>query len=273
MLRGTGRRPPRPRPGRHPERVLQRTPRDPAPAAGAGALPDPAHDRGRPRGRRADRGRPARDARGRARVRPRHPGPGPAQRQPGHPRPRQHPPRDQALSQILRTIEVAREAGVPIAPVQHEMPEGAPVFASGTPGWELHSDIEATLPEGTKRITKNYASIFDDTDALACLKENSVDTVTLVGFMTNNCVIGSAVGAEPLGITAEVLSDATGAISIGNEAGSVAAQQVHETLMAVLNSNLAAVATTDAWAEAVRSGSALQGSDLGSSAMQGRSEH
>ena len=185
----------------------------------------------------------------------------------------QHPPRDQALSQILRTIEVAREAGVPIAAVQHEMPEGAPVFASGTPGWELHSDIEATLPEGTKRITKNYASIFDDTDALAWLKENSVDTVTLVGFMTNNCVIGSAVGAEPLGITAEVLSDATGAISIANEAGSVAAQQVHETLMAVLNSNLAAVATTDAWAEAVRSGSALQGSDLGSSAMQGRSEH
>src|SRR5699024_7907841 len=185
----------------------------------------------------------------------------------------QHPPRDQALAQILRAIDVAREAGVPIAAVQHEMPEGAPVFVSGTPGWELHSDFEAALPEGTKRFTKNYASIFDDTDALAWLKENSVDTVTLVGFMTNNCVIGSAVGAEPLGITAEVLSDATGAISIANEAGSVAAQQVHETLMAVLNSNLATVATTDAWAEAVRSGSALQGSDLGSSAMQGRSEH
>jgi hypothetical protein len=43
--------------------------------------------------------------------------------------------------------------------------------------------------------------------------------------------------------------------------------------MAVLNSNLAAVATTDAWAEAVSSGAELTGSDLGSSAMQGRAEH
>ena len=34
-----------------------------------------------------------------------------------------------------------------------------------------------------------------------------------------------------------------------------------------------AVATTDAWVESVSSGAELTGSDLGSSAMQGRAEH
>lgn len=185
----------------------------------------------------------------------------------------QYPPRDDARARILRAITVAGEAGMPVAAVQHEFPEGAPVFATGSAGWELHSEIEAALPSGVKRFSKSYASIFDGTGMLDWLRENSVDTITLVGFMTNNCILGSAVGAEPHGFTVEVLSDATGAISIANEAGSVGAQQVHETLMAVLNSNLAAVDTSDAWAEAVRAGGTLQGSDLGSSAMQGRGEH
>lgn len=185
----------------------------------------------------------------------------------------QYPPREDSLAQILRAIETAREAGMPVAAVQHELPEGAPVFAAGSTGWELHRDIEAALPDDVARFSKAYASIFDGTGMADWLRENSIDTITLVGFMTNNCIIGSAVGAEPLGFTVEVLSDATGAIHISNEAGSVSAEQVHTTLMAILNSNLAAVATSGTWAEAVRSGTALQGSDLGSSAMQGRSEY
>ncbi|GAA1712264.1 MULTISPECIES: cysteine hydrolase family protein [Dietzia] len=185
----------------------------------------------------------------------------------------QYPPRDASLARILRVVDVAGEAGIPVAVVQHELPDGAPVFAGGSAGWELHPELEAALPADPARFSKNYASIFDGTGMADWLRENSIDTVTLVGFMTNNCIIGSAVGAEPLGFAVEVLSDATGAIHISNEAGSASAEQVHTTLMAVLNSNLAAVATTDAWAEAAATGTALQGSDLGSSAMQGRSEH
>jgi hypothetical protein len=36
-----------------------------------------------------------------------------------------------------------------------------------------------------------------------------------------------------------------------NEAGKVSADQLHETLLVVLHSNFAAVATTDAWTAAV----------------------
>ncbi len=97
-----------------------------------------------------------------------------------------------------------------------------------------------------------------------------VDTITIVGFMTNNCDIATAVGAEELGLVAEILSDASGAIHLANEAGKVSADQLHQTLLVLLHSNFAAVASTGAWAEAVAAGEALPKSDLGTSAMQGR---
>ena len=66
-----------------------------------------------------------------------------------------------------------------------------------------------------------------------------------------------------------MLSDATGAIHLSNEAGTVSARQVHETLMVLLHSNFAAVSTTAAWSEAVAASSPIAGSDLVTSAMQG----
>ena len=50
----------------------------------------------------------------------------------------------------------------------------------------------------------------------------------------------------------------------------MSAEQLHDTLLVLLQSNFAAVATTDAWVAAVESGQALPKSDLGTSAMQGR---
>jgi hypothetical protein len=68
-----------------------------------------------------------------------------------------------------------------------------------------------------------------------------------------------------------VLSDATGAIPLSNHTGSASAEQVHETVMTLLSSNWAAVATTDAWIDAVRAGADLPRSNLAESAMAGRS--
>lgn len=88
--------------------------------------------------------------------------------------------------------------------------------------------------------------------------------------MTNNCDIATAVEAEGLGLAAEVLSDATGAIHLANEMGKVPAEVLHEVLLVLLHSNFAAVGTTEAWVTAVQSGEALPKSDLGTSATQGR---
>ncbi len=182
----------------------------------------------------------------------------------------QHPPVEQSVANVVRALQVAEEHDLPVVMVQHQTPEGAPVFAVGSSSWAVHPDVEALRRPTWKSVTKDKASVFAGTDVAAWLTEQDVDTITIVGFMTNNCDLATAVAAEELGLAAEVLSDATGAIHLANEVGEVAAEQVHEVLMVLLHSNFAAVATTDDWAAAVRAGEPLATSDLGTSATQGR---
>lgn len=184
----------------------------------------------------------------------------------------QHPARDESLARITQAMDAADQAGIPVVVVQHEAPAGFPVFAPESPTFELHPEIAKRIDGAAHRFTKPFASIFASTGLEEWLRDREIDTITLVGYMTNNCVIGSAAAAEPLGFTVEVLSDATGAIDIVNSAGSAPAKQVHETIMALLNSNWAAVATTDTWGGAVKFEAALTGDNLIESAARGRTQ-
>lgn len=182
-----------------------------------------------------------------------------------------YPPHADSLPRILAAIDAAEASGIPIVAFQHSAGEGAPLFAPGTPEFELHAEIEARATDEWTRITKSYSSVYAGTGLAEWLRERDLDTVTLVGYMTNNCVLASSVEAEFLGFTTEVLSDATGAINIANSAGFASAQTVHTTLMALLNSNLATVATTEAWTAALADGQPLEASNLIESATSGAS--
>lgn len=182
-----------------------------------------------------------------------------------------YPPHTDSLPRILAAIDAAEASGIPIVVFQHSAGEGAPLFAPGTPEFELHPEIEARATDEWTRITKSYSSVYADTGLAEWLRERDLDTVTLVGYMTNNCVLASSVEAEFLGFTTEVLSDATGAINIANSAGFASAQTVHTTIMALLNSNLATVATTEAWTAALADGQPLEASNLIESATTGAS--
>ena len=184
--------------------------------------------------------------------------------------PIQYPARDESLTRIAEAMDVAEQAGIPVVVGQHQSPAGFPVFAPESSTFELRPEITKRADNAAYRFTKSFASIFAGTGLEEWLRERGIDTITIVGYMTNNCVIGSAAAAEPLGFTVEVLSDATGAIDIVNSAGSAPAKRVHETIMAVLNSNWAAVATTSAWTEAVASENAVAGDNLVESAARGR---
>lgn len=181
----------------------------------------------------------------------------------------QYPPHTDSLLQILRAIDAANAAGVPVVSVQHTMGEGAPLFDPTSETFALHPEIEARRTDTWKSVVKHYSSVYAETDVADWLREQGVGTVTLVGYMTNNCIIASAVESEGLGLTTEVLRDATGAIHLSNGVGTVDAETVHTTLMTLLNSNFAAVAPTSTWLEALSAGQALSRSDLGSSATQG----
>ena len=181
----------------------------------------------------------------------------------------QYPPHQESLPAIAKAMDAATAAGIPVAVIQHTAGEGAPIFAPGTPGFELHPEIERRKTAEWKSLIKQYGSVYAGTDLADWLRQHDVDTVTLAGYMTNNCVLASAVEAEFLGFTTEVLSDATGAINLANDAGFADAKTVHTTLLTLLNSNWAAVADTDTWTNALNTRQALAGSDLGSSAIAG----
>ncbi|MBX9246055.1 isochorismatase family protein [Actinotalea ferrariae] len=181
----------------------------------------------------------------------------------------QYPPTSESLPQIARAIDAAGTAGIPVVVVQHLAGEEAPVFNPNLPGFRLHPEVESRRAESWKSVVKQYGTVFAGTDLVDWLSEREIDTVTLVGYMTNNCVLASAAEAETHGISAEVLSDATGAIHLANDAGFVDAKTVHSTLMVLMNSNFAAVADTGTWVEAVHAGRPLPKSDLGTSAGLG----
>ncbi|MFW0786344.1 isochorismatase family protein [Gordonia sp. CPCC 206044] len=182
----------------------------------------------------------------------------------------QFPPRAQSLANIARAIDTAADSGLPVAIIQHRMPQGAPVFVEGSDGWALHPEIETRVGPTTKRVHKEFGSVFAGTDVAAWLREQGADTITIVGYMANNCDLATAVEAEGLGFSAEILSDATGAINLANEAGAVSAEVLHQTLMVLLQSNFAAVTTTDEWIRSVASGDAVEKNNLVTSALQGR---
>ena len=171
------------------------------------------------------------------------------------------------LEQIERVLDAAESAGLPVVCVQHAGPPDGAIFAPGGKGFELCPRIERRRTPQWKCVVKHRGSIYAGTDLAAWLHEQGVDTVTLVGFMVNNYVLASAAWGETIGLTTEVLSDAVGAINLRNRAGKVDARTVHTTLMALLHSNWAAVATTDDWCRALARREPLPRSNLVASAM------
>ena len=178
-----------------------------------------------------------------------------------------YPRLNDCLSQIERALDAAENAGLPVVCVQHAGPPGGAIFDPGGKGFGLCPCVERRRTPQWKCVVKHRGSIYAGTDLAAWLHEQGVDTVTLVGFMANNCILASAAWGETIGLTTEVLSDAVGAINLSNRAGKVDARTVHSTLMALLHSNWAAVATTDDWCRALARDEPLPRSNLVASAM------
>ena len=169
--------------------------------------------------------------------------------------PIEYPPVDVSLPLIGRAMDAATAVGIPVVVVQHTASAGAPVFDKGTPAWELHPEI-ARRPHD-HWVEKHQPSVFVGTDFEAWVRARGIDTLTIVGYMTHNCDVSTVMQALHLGLKAEFLADATGALPYENSAGRVSAEEIHRAFSVVLHSNFAAVATTAQWLAAVRAGEAL----------------
>jgi nicotinamidase-related amidase len=164
----------------------------------------------------------------------------------------EYPDPIQSLANIGTAMDAARTFGIPVVVVQNTAPAGAPLFDKGTHGWELH-EVVASRPRD-HYVEKSLPSAFAGTDLDAWIVERGIDTVTVVGYMTHNCVAATVVQALHAGLAVEVLLDATGAVPYTNRAGAASAEEIHRSYSVVFQSRFAAVINTAEWIDAIASG-------------------
>ena len=170
--------------------------------------------------------------------------------------PIEYPLVDISLPNITAAMHAARAAGVPVIVVQHDAPQGSPVFAKGSASWQLHPQVAAI--EADHHLHKTMGSAFAGTDLREWLDSRGVDTLTIVGYMTHNCDAATIYQASHDGLQVEFLIDATGSLPYANAAGKASAEEIHRVYSTVFHSNFAAVASTADWLKAVELGQPLE---------------
>lgn len=165
------------------------------------------------------------------------------------------PPLSETLPNILRAMDAAKEAGVPVVVVQHVFPAGFPVFAEGSPGVELHPEVAARPRD--LLVPKAKASALQGTGLADWLRDKGIDTLTVAGYMTHNCDDATVRHGYHESWKMEFLHDASGSLPYQNAMGAASAEEIHRVFSVVMHTGFAAVASTDQWLAAVAKGEPL----------------
>lgn len=166
----------------------------------------------------------------------------------------EYPDVRQSLANIARAMDAAYAAGIPIVVVQHLSPEGSPLFARGSQGAELHPLVAARHRDWL--VEKQAASALVGTNLSGWLRARSVDTLSIIGFMTHNCDDATVRHAAHTGWRVELLHDAAGSVPYANSLGTASAEEIHRVFTIVMHTGFAAVVSTDDWLQAVSAGEA-----------------
>ncbi len=169
--------------------------------------------------------------------------------------PIEYPDVGHSLANISRAMDAAQAAGVPVIIVQNSLPAGSPIFAKGSPGWQLHPVV--TARPRSHYIEKTLPSAFAGTDLAEWLERHDIDTLVVAGYMTHNCDDSTVKHALHAGLAVEFLADAAGSVSYENSAGRASAEEIHRVFTVVMQSRFAAVATTEEWIAALQTGKTL----------------
>jgi len=172
----------------------------------------------------------------------------------------EYPDVQQSLSNICSAMDAAQATGIPVIVVQHVLPEGAPVFARGSEGADLHPQIAARQRDHL--VEKSMASALAGTDLGPWLREHGVDTLTVVGYMTHNCDDSTVRQAAHEGLKVELLHDAAGALPYANALGCASAEEIHRVFTVVMHTGFAAVVSTNEWLQAIHNGASLSADNV-----------
>ncbi len=152
------------------------------------------------------------------------------------------------LSQILRVMDHAVSVRMPTAVIRHHQPDpDSPIFRLNSDMWQLHPEVEQR-PRNVL-IDKQLPGSFTGTPLQTWLESVGADTVCIAGYMTQMCCDTTARQAFHLGMKVEFLSDATGTLDVTNQAGSVTAEQLHESILVAQQMFISDVIDTKTWLE------------------------
>lgn len=182
--------------------------------------------------------------------------------------PIEYPPVQDSLRHIGQAMDAARAAGVPVVVVQQDAPADSPLFAHGSPGWQLH-EVVAARPRD-HLILKRLPSAYTGTDLQDWLAARGIDTLAVAGFMTHNCNASTIVHALHQGLRVEFLADASGAVPYENAAGRASAEEIHRVFSVVFQARFAAVQATADWIAALQGGPAMAGDNIYASNQRAR---
>jgi nicotinamidase-related amidase len=150
------------------------------------------------------------------------------------------------LGAILEMMDVAKKANICTVVVRHHQPDPeSPVFRKGSDMWQLHDEVESRPRDVL--IDKQLPGSFTNTPLDAFLKERNIDTVSIAGYMTQVCCDTTARQAFHRGYKVEFLRDATGTLDVQNKAGSVTAEQMHESILVAQQMFISDVIDKETW--------------------------
>ena len=150
------------------------------------------------------------------------------------------------LESILEVMDAAKRANLPTVVVRHHQPEAdSPLFRLGSDMWQLHPEVESRPRDVL--IDKQLPGSFTNTPLDEFLKERGVDTVCIAGYMTQICCDTTARQAFHRGYKVEFLRDATGTLDVANKAGSVTAEQLHESILVAQQMFISDVIDKETW--------------------------
>ncbi len=157
-----------------------------------------------------------------------------------------------SLANIGRAMDAARNTDIPVIVVQQYAPADSPVFAQGSHAWELHDVVRSRARD--HYFEKKLPNAFTGTDLAEWLAAHRIDTLSVTGYMTHNCVDSTIKHAFHAGLQVEFLHDAAGSLPYLNKAGAASAEEIHRAFMVVMQARFAAVMATEEWIGLLGSG-------------------
>ncbi len=112
-----------------------------------------------------------------------------------------------AANDLIQSVEAAvgaaHERGIRVVFTRHE---NKSFLVKHTPGWEIIQGIG--VRESDVIIGKKHPDVFADTGLDAMFKEQGIDTVIVLGLISNGCVKAACLSALDKGYAVYLLSDA-----------------------------------------------------------------